>query len=477
MRYDLIILGNDRHGRLAALEAAKLCQSVALVEADEEDSLPRAAVREAALLLTGVCHEEGLRREVRSAQPSVWRTAREIAERSANDWDSRLESPGVDRFLGRAIFLNPHEIDVRPLTGERLRLHGDRYLLALGSIPARPSWVPFDGVTILDRGESLKLGRIPKSMIVVGADADALETALLFAVLGTRVAVVDARRKLLGLFDQEIVERFRRRAEQLGVHFRLGRPVEAIERTPDCRAVVRMQGGRTLKASCVLYAADRRGNTDGLKLGAAEIEPDERGCLWCNERGQTWVDHISAVGEVVGFPPLAAVGLDESRRVICRMFGRESECSLPRAFGLLTIPELAFVGATEEQLQDDLTAYEVGVSRFAEPSRGRLGGSPRGMLKLLFHRESLEVLGVHCLSESATELIRIGQTVMSLGGTIEAFRDHTFHDAPMSECYRLAAEDGFARLEDSLTRTRPTRSQRGAKKLLVRHQRLALSPR
>lgn len=472
MRYDLIILGHDRHGRLAALEAAKLRQHIALVAPDEEGSLPSAAVRDAVVLLSGFRHREVIGRKVHSLPSDVRLTAHKIAEQSANEFNLQFQSHGVDRFFGQASFLSPHELEVRPLTGERLCLHGDKFVLAVGTKPVCPSWVPLDGDTIIDRDECWKLDQIPKSMIVVGAAADALEAALLFAMLGTRVVVVDARRKLLGLFDREIVERFRRQAEHIGVHFRLGRHIEAIERTPDRRAAVRLQGGRTLKASCVLYAADRRGDTDTLNLGAAGIQPDERGCLWCNERGQTWVNHISAVGDVVGFPRLASAWLDQGRRVIHPMIGRESEPSLPPMFGISTIPELAFVGATEEQLQHDLVAYEVGVSLFAEPSRRHIGGPPQGMLKLLFHRESLEVLGVHCLSESATELVRIGQTVMSLGGTIQAFRD-----APMSECYRQAADDGIARLDDSLTATRPARSQRGAKKLLVRRRRVALSPR
>lgn len=476
MRYDLIILGHDHHGRLAALEAAKLRRRVALVELDDNGSLTRAAFRDAALLLSGIRHRNVLGCEGHFSTPDVWQTAREVATRSAKEWTSDLQSQGVDRFLGQFRFLSPHELEVQPATGTRLTLHGDQFLLAVGTKSSRPSWVPFDGDAIITGDEYLERGCVPKSMIVVGADADGLESALIFALLGSRVAVVDGRPKLLDHFDREIVNHFRRRAEQLGVRFRLGRPIGVIERTADCRVAVRLQRGHTLKASCVLFAADRLGNTEALNLDAAGIHPDERGGLWCNERGRTWVEHISAVGDVIGFPPLAANRLQESRHVVRRMLGQNTECSLPPAFGLSTIPELAFVGATEEQLRDDLVAYEVGVSRFAEPSCGWFSGSQRGMLKLLFHRESLELLGVHCLSESAHDLIQIGQTVMSLGGTIEAFRDQTFRDARMSECYRLAAEDGFARLNESLTGGRSRRQQR-TKKSPMRRERLALSPR
>jgi NAD(P) transhydrogenase len=241
-----------------------------------------------------------------------------------------------------------------------------------------------------------------------------------------------------------------------------------------------LEGGQNLLAERLLYAVGRAGNTSSLNLGAAGLLPDEQGCLWCNEWGQTWVKHIYGLGDVVGFPALASESLSQSRRVIEHLFGKHANGSSPNLRGVLTSPELAMVGATEEKLRHDLVAYEVGVAQFADTSCGQMSGLPSAMLKLLFHRESFELLGVHCLSESATDLIRLGEMVMSLGGTIASFRDQSISDAPLSECYRQAAEDGFARVADGSfdsvdsyrSRTRPRSRKRSSSQ-----RRLASSPR
>ena len=320
--------------------------------------------------------------------------------------------------------------------------------MAVGTKPVRPKWVPFDGQTILDCDELLGLSRLPKSMIVVGADQDALESAMSFSVLGTRVIFVDSQPKLLSSWDRELIHRFRIQAEQCGVQFRLGRPVVAIEKTFDNRAAVRLEGGKTLLAERVLYAAGRCGNTSSLNLGVAGLLPDELGRLWCNEYGQTWAKHIYGVGDVVGFPTIADRSLEQSHRMVEHLYGKRPLCAASHSRALATIPELAMVGATEEQLRHNLVAYEVGVARFPDRSRMQTTGLPSAMLKLLFHRESFELLGVHCISESASDLIRLGEAVMSFGGTIESFQDDSVADSPLSNCYRLAAENGLARISD-----------------------------
>ena len=301
---------------------------------------------------------------------------------------------------------------------------------------------------------------------------------MFFALLGTRVVFVDPQRRLLASWDRELIHRFRRQADICGVRFRLGRSVQAIEKTFDDRAAVRLAGGKKLLAECVLYAAGRCGNTNSLNLDAVGLLPDEQGRLWCNEQGQTWIKHIYGIGDVVGFPVLASASLNQSRRVIESLFGKGSNASSPISRGLLTSPELAMVGATEEQLRHELVAYEVGVARFADTSRGHISGSPSAMLKLLFHRESLELLGVHCLSKSATELIRLGETVMSLGGTIESFLDKSIDDSPLTECYRQAAKNGFARVADeSLATPRAPKCQSRPRGSSANHRRLVPSPR
>lgn len=477
MRYDLIVLGHDRHGRLAALAAAQCAKRVALIECRNEEAPPTQSLREAALRLTGFrpgenSPQRGVR-DRRETMQQLWQVSHEATQGEAVSFDTRLSQYGAELIDGRPRFVGPHEVEVSTHTNGSRRLVGDNILLAVGTQPIRPSWVPFDGRTIIDSDELIALPRLPKSMIVIGADLAALESAMFFAVLGTRVVFVDSQRRLLASWDRELIQRFRRQAERCGVRFRLGRAVLDIEKTFDDRAAVRLEGGKSLLAECVLYAAGRCGNTSSLNLGAAGLESDEQGRLWCNEHGQTWIKHIYGVGDVVGFPVLARAALNQSRRVVETLFGKESNTLSPIPRGLLTIPELAMVGATEEQLRHDLVAYEVGVARFADTSRGEITGLPSAMLKLLFHRESFELLGVHCLSESATELIRLGETVMSLGGTIESFLDTSFDDSPLTECYRQAAENGFARLADeSLATPRVPKFQSRRRKTSAKRRRL-----
>ena len=458
MRYDLIVLGNDPKGWEAALLVAELHKRVAVI-AHDEFNVSGEGIREAVLLPTGVQHR------VDSAEVSFRRrqlALRHVPQRSqATESNSSavlrtgLLERSVDVIAGQARFTAPHEVEVIDLSNASRRLQSDKFLIAVGTRPLRPSWVPFDGETILDSDEFARRDRAPKSMIVVGGDPFTLEQAMRIAVLGTRVAVVDSAPRLLEFCDQQMADLLRRQAESYGVLFRLGRSISAIEKTIDNRAVVRLVGGKTLIAECVLYASCRHGRTDALNLKAAELMVDEQGRLWCNEHGQTWVKHIYGIGEVVGFPTLASESLEQAHRFAQHAFGQPENIGTVTSFGLSTIPELAMVGATEEQLQHDLVAYEVGVSRFHDGLRGDRDGPATGTLKLLFHRESLQLLGVHCLANSASELIRIGQTVMSFGGSIEAFCDVSLHDSVLSDCFRRAAEDGLRRKDQEQAMSKP----------------------
>lgn len=475
MRYDLIVLGHDHLGRAAALEAAQRRKRVALIES-RNDTVPSAhSIREAARRLMELGPFENWQSpfndDRQRTMQELWRVANEVSQEEASSFEARLRQHGADFLDGRPCFVGPNEVEVRTHSNVVRRLTGDNILLAVGTKSIRPSWIPFDGRTILDSDELLALPRLPKSMIVIGADQAALESAMFLATFGTCVVFVDPHPKLLESWDRELVHRFRQQAERRQVRFRLGRAIQAIEKTRDDRVVVRLERGKNLLAECVLYAVGRFGNTSSLNLDAADLLPDEQGRLWCNNHGQTWVNHIFGMGDVVGFPALARATLDQSRRIIEDIFGEGARATSALARGLLTTPELAMVGATEEQLRHDLVAYEVGIARFRETTRP-------AMLKLLFHRESLELLGVHCLSESATELIALGETVMSLGGTIESFRDRSFCESPLSECFRQAAENGFARLADeSLATSRPRKFRSRSRIALTSQRRPLSSPR
>ena len=457
MRYDLIVLGNNPIGLEGALAAVQLNKRVAVVALRETHigrahAPSHAALREAALMLTEFRYQGASsdrlarRRNVTASQ--LRKVSNEIESKKSASIEQKLRDHGADFLAGSARFLGHHDLEITSATDESKHLISDKFLLAVGTQSARPNRIPFDGESILDSDEVLSLDRIPKSMIVVGGGHVALECAMTFALVGTRIAVVDDQRQLLEHCDREIVRVLRQQAANLGMRFRLGRSINSIEKTVDNRAAVRLEGGKNLIAECVVYASMQQGLTDELNLSAAGLEPDEHGRLWCNEYGQTWVKHIYGAGEVVGFPTVAGQALEQGSRAVQHAFGQPVTGAEPMACGLRTIPELAMVGATEQQLSHDLVAYEVGVARLRDTSRGHCSGAENGILKLLFHRESLELLGVHCLGESACELIRIGQTVMSLGGTIESFCGNSFDHSALTECYRIAANDGLRRLEE-----------------------------
>lgn len=468
MKYDLIVIGSGPSGQHGALAAAKLQKRVALVENRLDGwggtnihagAIPSKALREAAMLLTGFRHRhvypQLFTRRGELTMDQVMQLAHQVMSSEAAAVEQQLRQHDVALFAGHARFTSPHDLEVTNGPAGNIQLNGDKILMAVGSKPIRPEWVPFDGDTVFDSDELLLLDRIPKSMVVIGGGVVGLEYSMIFAVLGTRVTIVDSHPRLLSFCDHEVSDALLRHSEDYGVSFRLGRPVTAIERQATHQATVRLEGGKSLTADAVLYASGRCGNTDHLNVRAAGLMPDEQGRLWCNDHFQTWVNHIYGVGDVVGFPALASVSMEQGRRAVQHAFGQPVDSLTQIPYGLFTIPELAMIGPSEEQLSHDLVPYEVGIANFQDVSRGHIGGTPFGLLKLLFHRESLKLLGVHCLGETATELIHVGQAVMSFGGTIEYFRDNVFNYPTMSECYRLAAANALNHLEITQLQSKP----------------------
>jgi NAD(P) transhydrogenase len=235
-------------------------------------------------------------------------------------------------------------------------------------------------------------------------------------------------------------------ARSLGMTFRLGESVVEIREPKPGRVAVELESGKRLLGETVLFSVGRVGDTDALHLDCAGLAVDKRGRIACNEHFQTTVPHIYAVGDVVGFPALASTSMEQGRRAACHMLGRDFAPCDHMPYGLFTIPEISMVGKNEEQLTEARVPYEVGMARFSEIARGHITGDTAGMLKLLFHRESRQLLGIHVIGESATEIVHIGQTVMALGGTIDYFRDTVFNYPTMAECYKVAALDGLNKL-------------------------------
>ena len=459
MRYDLVVIGSGPSGQRGAIAAAKLNKRVAIIERRlrllggmclHTGTIPSKTMREAILYLTGYqqrdVYSERYRRKRHISMDDLRRKIAHVTQHELDVVQDQLDRNGVDFFSGTARFVSPHQIEV---DGEdrRIVLEADKVLISVGTRPARPSNIPFDGHRVFDSDELLTLQAIPRSMIVIGGGVIGIEYAIMFATLGVQVIVVDGRQRLLEFCDREVVEALLFHARSLGMIFRLGEDVIGINRAGDEHVVVELQSGKRLVGEAALFSVGRVGDTDSLNLEAAGLEPDERGRLWCNEHHQTWVPHIYGVGDVVGFPALASVSMEQGRRAVAHAFNQPFEACDLLPYGLFTIPEVSMVGQSEEQLTAQCVPYEVGVARFREIARGQIVGDQTGMLKLLFHRETRKLLGIHCIGKSATEIIHIGQTVMAYDGTIDYFRDTVFNYPTMAECYKVAAFDGLNKLK------------------------------
>jgi NAD(P) transhydrogenase len=270
----------------------------------------------------------------------------------------------------------------------------------------------------------------------------------MFSTLGVAVTVVDGRQRLLEFLDSEIVDALVYHMRSAGVTFRLGEVVEHVECLDSRHVVAHLASQKQIHAETLLYAAGRLGNTESLNLRAAGLEADARGRLTVDAGFRTAVPHIFAAGDVLGFPSLASVSMEQGRVASANAFGVPT-VTVPALFpyGIYSIPEVSFVGHTEEQLTDAQVPYEVGVANYREIARGGIIGDTIGRLKLIFHRETGAVLGVHIIGDGATELVHIGQAVISLGGTIRYFLDHVFNYPTLAECYKVAALAGINKLQ------------------------------
>jgi NAD(P) transhydrogenase len=458
MHYDLLVVGSGPAGQKAAIAAAKQNWRVCVFERQREllggvslhtGTIPSKTIREAILHLTGYRHrevyEEAYRRKREITMNDLRRMIFKVNQVEWQVIQDQFARNNVTVVCGEASFVDSHSMEVTR-RGDRQTIEADYILLAPGTRPARPEHIPFNGATIFDSDEILSLSSIPRSMIVVGGGVIGLEYALMFATLGVKVTVVDGRSQLLEFCDHEIIDLLLHHARSLGVVFRLGESVVEIREPKRGLVAVELESGKRLLGETVLFSVGRVGDTAALRLGRAGLDVDERGRLSASEHFQTKVPHIYAVGDVVGFPALSSTSMEQGRRAVCHMAGKCFEPCQCMPYGLFTIPEISMVGRNEQQLTRERVPYEVGIAHFGEIARGQIAGDRTGVLKLLFHRDTRKLLGVHVIGESATEIVHIGQAVMALGGTLDYFRDTVFNYPTMAECYKVAALDGLNKL-------------------------------
>jgi NAD(P) transhydrogenase len=361
--------------------------------------------------------------------------------------EAQLSRNGIDVVHGIARFNSPHQIRVEGLQTDTT-LDAERIIIAVGTKPADSPKVPINGRTIVNSDQILNLPELPRSLIVVGGGVIGVEYTCMFAVLGVRVTLIEKRNRLLEFADQEIVEALSYHLRDARVTMRLGEEVESVEELPDGTVVANLQSKKKVSGDALLYAVGRQGAVDDLNLAAAGLEADNRGRIPVDEHFQTKVESIFAVGDVVGFPSLASVSMEQGRIAAARAFNDNAASSNPSfyPYGIYTIPEISFIGKTEEQLTDEDVPYEVGMAYYRETARGQIRGDTTGRLKLVFHRDTRKILGVHIIGEGASELVHIGQAVMILGGTVDYFIDTVFNYPTLAECYKAAAFNGLGRL-------------------------------
>ena len=324
-------------------------------------------------------------------------------------------------------------------------------VIAVGTETTRDPHIPFDGKRIFTSDDILHLDRLPKTLAVVGAGVIGCEYASIFAALGVRVTLVDRRGRLLPFVDAEICDTLCHHLRENRATLRLNESVKQLEIVEGnghgAGVRLHLDSGKTIFAEKALYSVGRTGATSKLDLANARLVPDDRGRLPVDEHYRTEIPNIYAVGDVIGFPALASTSMEQGRLAVCHAFGARAR-SVPERFpyGIYAVPEISMVGKTEEELTDAAVPYEVGKARYREIARGQILGDVTGLLKLIFHSETRELLGVHIIGEGASELVHIGQAVLSFGGKIDYFIDTVFNYPTLAECYKVAAFDGINRL-------------------------------
>jgi NAD(P) transhydrogenase len=455
--YELLVIGSGPAGQKAAIQAAKLGRRVAIVERRQlggvsvnRGTIPSKTLREAVLYLTGLSQRavygESYRVKEEITVEDLSLGTRQVVEREIDIVRNQLARNHVQVLAGIARFVDPHTVAISG-AAEQHRVSAEKIVIATGTRPHRPRTVEFDNKTILDSDGLLLLDHIPSSVLVVGAGIIGIEYASMFAALGTKVTVVEKRHRLLDFVDAQIAEGLQYHLRDLGVVFRFGEAVTAVERH-ESAAMTCLESGKRIPAEVVLYAAGRQGETNDLDLENAGLEADERGRIRVDADFRTDAEHIYAAGDVIGWPSLAATSMEQGRLAAAHAFDHAAHTMselLP--FGIYTIPEISYVGRNEEELTEAACPYEVGISRYRELARGQILGDSYGMLKLLVSLEDRTLLGVHVLGTNATEVVHIGQAVMGNGGTVDYLVDAVFNYPTLAESYKVAALDAMNKLQ------------------------------
>ncbi len=457
--YDLIVIGSGPAGQRAAIYGAKLGKKVALVEMREvvggacinTGTIPSKTMREAVLHLSGYNYKSiygmNYRVKERITMADLAFRVQHVIKTEVDVTEAQLSRNNIEMLVGTASFDDPTHVRVTNSKGSSV-YETKSTIIGTGTKPASSPKVPINGSTIINSDLILELKNLPKTMIIVGGGVIGVEYTCMFAALGVRCTLIERRPRLLEFADQEIVEALSYHLRDSRVTMRLNEEVESVEEMPDGTVVANLESKKKVQGDALLFAVGRQGNVDELDLPAVGVESDGRGRIPVDKDFRTKCPTIFAVGDVIGFPSLASVSMEQGRVAAARAFGDETVLSNPSyyPYGIWTIPEISFLGKTEEQLTEEDVPYEVGVAYYREIARGQIRGDTTGRLKLIFHRQDHSLLGVHIIGEGASELLHIGQAVMALGGRVDYFVDTVFNYPTLAECYKVAAFNGLNRV-------------------------------
>jgi len=463
-KFDVVIIGCGPAGERAAIKAARAGKSVAVIERAQVvggtsvnwGTIPSKTLRETALSLHRLTVKDldgfHLSRPEKITVSAFMHRERMVVQRELDLINDTLDKNRIEVLHGSARFVDEHTVALVGVDGQsRMRVEGEVILIAVGTTPNRPDDVNFDGDVVFDSNTILKMPRMPRSMIVLGAGVVGVEYAATFSALGIEVTLVDTRAELLPYMDREIAGILEREMRRLGVVFIHDDHYAHITRKegdPPQVCCETRQGNR-LEADVMLYSVGRDGNTAGLGLETVGIVPDKRGLLEVNAHYQTCHAHIYAVGDIVGYPALASTSMEQGRQAISHAFSLDrpmidTEC-LP--FAIYSIPEVSYIGETEESLRKKGVEYVAGKGNYNRNPRGQIVGDTGGLLKLLFARESEKLLGVHIVGTNASELIHTGQALLRSGATALQITEMPFNYPTLSDLYRHAALRGMQKLK------------------------------
>lgn len=468
-RYDLVVIGSGPAGRRAAVQGAKLGKSVLVVEGRHRvggvsvhtGTIPSKTLRETVLNLSGF-RERGfygrsyrVKKDIQGSDLGA--RLKMTLEHEVDVLEHQFQRNNVRTMAGTARFVDHHTIAVLCPDDHEEIVHAERTLIAVGTVPYHPPGVPFNGTSVLDSDAVIESPRIPRSLIVVGAGVIGIEYATIFSALDVPVTIIEPRDTFLDFVDREIIDEFVHQLRDRGVTIRLGTPVKTVTHDDAGWVVAELEDGRTVRAEMLLYAAGRMGATQNLGLEQCGIITDKRGRVAVDPKTfQTSVPHIYAAGDVIGFPSLASTSMEQGRIAACHAF----DLPMPPApqyfpYGIYAVPEISTIGLSEQEAREKGLAYECGIARFRETSRGHIMGLNAGMMKMLFDIPTRRLLGVHIIGEGATELIHIGQAVLNLHGTLEYFIENTFNYPTLAEAYKIAALDAWNRMPRMAANTVP----------------------